>query len=130
MITISGNKIFSEGFLTEDSWVKLWYGYHSKERLEERGKGSLCVHPEEVKITKKNLMKGYIDNGKLVKFVIKIAYTPTVELYLVLTDSYYMAKQYFVKSLWFREISKRKKRRHAPQYNIQHSTNTGITVNG
>jgi hypothetical protein len=102
MEDISTYRIFNEKHLIEDSCLKLWYGFHANERINERGKGSLCVKPSIIKITKENVVGGYLENGKLQKFIYKLSYNNKEDLYLVVTESFFIKGDYFVKSLWFR----------------------------
>lgn len=104
MVIVSRNRLINDGYLKEDIWVKIWYGHHAKMRMDERSKGSLGIMPHQIKITRKSLVKGYIHDGKLERFVIRTPYIKGQLLYLVLTPSYFMKDEYFIKSLWFRDI--------------------------
>ena len=125
MITISKNRVFNDSHLEEDRCVRIWYGYHAKNRLDERGKGNLSVRPEWIKLSRNSLVKGYLnDEFKLVKFVVKVSYSYREDLYLVLVQSLVNPEHYFVKSVWFRNKPLKNGNRSFSRCNpIHHSRN-------
>jgi hypothetical protein len=117
MVIVSRNRLINDQHLQEGVWLKIWYGRHANQRLEERCKGSLAIKPYRIMITRKCLVKGYLEEGKLERFVVRLPYTKGTLLYLVLCPSNYIEHTYFVKSVWFRDtLAKQEFMEHVPHH--------------
>ena len=80
-----------------DRVINLTYSRHSLSRLGERYTGSLDVVPKFVRCSEKNIDSAYYIEEKLKKIVVRLDYSETKWLYLVIVDGY------FVKTLWWRD---------------------------
>ena len=68
----------------ENKWITLIYSKHALERFEERCKGCLQIKPSIVKLTKKNVVWWNKDEEKHVTLKLKIHYSRTENLILIL----------------------------------------------
>lgn len=80
-----------------DRVINLTYSRHSLSRLRERYTGSLDVIPKVVRCSVENISLAYYIENKLKKIVVRLNYSKTKWLYLVIVDGF------FVKTLWWRD---------------------------
>lgn len=84
-----------------DRVINLTYSRHSLCRKEDRHVGTLDVLPTVVRCSEKNIDSAYYIEEKLKKIVVRLDYSKTKWLYLVIVDGF------FVKTLWWRDKIKK-----------------------
>lgn len=87
-----------------DTVINLTYSRHSLCRKDDRHAGSLDVLPTVVRCSEKNIDSAYYIEGMLKKIVVRLEYSKTKWLYLVIVDGF------FVKTLWWRDKTKKNDR--------------------
>jgi hypothetical protein len=92
-------EILNKKMKFRNGFIKLKYGYHAEQRLDERLSGSLLVKPSIVNITEKNIYSGMSDdNENLKEVVVRIEYKKADWCFMAI-----ILKTGFVKTVYFKK---------------------------